>query len=202
MQYFTFCVVTFLMIFTQSCDRSIEKKTSETPQAISPDVANSPQAGARLQPSVPDPAQQQQMAPKLLEVKPAETGLDFAMSLPEDYAITSTEDRAGKLIYAQNGAFQLVVKETNESIDQMRNYWEEGYKGAKFSRWIISGENGLLVEMEKNGKAEFYVDYLYKGTVRYRLTTPVDKSFSQNQAIQMFHACRMLEVVNKEGKGQ
>ncbi|MEZ4772110.1 MAG: hypothetical protein R3D00_02935 [Bacteroidia bacterium] len=210
MRYITFCLVLFGLIFSQSCDRSSEAsetKSSEKNQSVSPDLQHVQQNErqtpaeaevARLEPAVPDPVQEEQKISNLVQSKPVNSGLEFAMNLPDGYTIATAKGTDGILIYAQEGGFQLIVKETASSLPQMRKYWEDGPDGLKFSRWLINGENGLLVEMEKEGKAVYHVDYLYEGNINYRLTTPVDKSFSQFQATQMFHSCRMIAGLNQK----
>lgn len=206
MRYLIICAVFLSLIFSQSCDRSTKSQSSQN-QAVSPDLQIVEEAKeqmaqeadiVRLTPAVPDPVQKEQKITNLVPSKPVDSGLEFAMNLPDGYTIASAQDKNGILIYAQEGAFQLNVRETGEQLEQMRKYWESGPEGLTFSRWLINGDTGLLVEMEKDGKAVYHVDYLYQGNINYRLTTPVDKSFSQFHATQMFHSCRMIAGMNQK----
>ncbi|MEZ4825927.1 MAG: hypothetical protein R3C61_06485 [Bacteroidia bacterium] len=207
MRYFIpFLVVVFLFLH-QGCDRKTQEKSqSENAADMSPDLVAARQNTSEktedpsLTPAVSDPAQKENKTSKLIEVKQQDSGLEFAMNLPEGYSVSSMTDKSGRLIYANNGEFQLEVKESGESIEQLRAYWQEGPGDMTFSRWVINGENGLLVEMEKDGQAVYHIDYLYTDMGTYRFTTPLEQSFSQYQATQMFHVCRLIPVSNKKGK--
>ena len=191
MRHFLIISFSFFQIFVLGCGNQQEGQSSvdSTPAISSENIS--------AEPALKDPEPEDRKPIPLKEVIPDEIGLDFKMNLPEGYDIQVPEADK-KLIYAQEGAFQLVVEEAPLDMEGMKAFWMSSPEEYSFKKWVLDGQSGLIVELEKDGKLYYHVDYLYQGNIPYRISSPLGQTFSQWQATQMFHACRMIEVLNRK----
>ena len=127
----------------------------------------------------------------------AATDIKFKINLPEGYDFAGISNEEGIRIVADKERFLLDIYPTDLTPESLKSYWQEGPEGYTFRKWILNGEEGILVEVERDGKAEYHVDYLFEWEgKRYRLASAKDVAFSHWEASQMFNVCRMLKVLN------
>lgn len=191
MRHFLISSFSVFLIFSLGCGNHQEEQSSQDSTPVISAEATSPE------PAIKDPEPEDRKPIPLKEVIPDENGLDFKMNLPEGYDFQNPEP-GKKMIYAQEGAFQLVIEEAPMDLEGMKAFWMSSPEGYTFKKWVLDGQSGLIVELEKDGKLYYHVDYLYQGNVPYRISSPLGQTFSQWQATQMFHSCRMIEVLNRK----
>lgn len=133
------------------------------------------------------------------ELKNAEinqAGIQLNLKLPPGSRIQTMANGNEKalLINAEDGSFQIVVTPAEIALEDLIINWQENTPVGSFRKFIVNGRGGVLVEVEKEGKAEYHVDYIFE---KYRLHTPFDKSFSRMQATKVFNVCRQIQGLNK-----
>lgn len=132
---------------------------------------------------------------ELKETSLQSVGLDFSLKLPPGARVEPSPGNPNTvLISADDGSFQIIVETANIAMEDLVPAWKEKTPVGTFSQFIVNSRGGVLVEVEREGKLDYQVDYLFES---YRLHTPFDQNFSRMQATKVFNVCRQIQGLNR-----
>ncbi|MEL6844140.1 MAG: hypothetical protein AAFP02_13095, partial [Bacteroidota bacterium] len=120
---------------------------------------------------------------------------DFSLKLPPGARVEpATNNSNTVLVSADDGSFQILVESADVALEDLVTMWRDKPPVGTFSKFIVNGRGGVLVELEREGKLDYQVDYLFES---YRLHTPFDERFSRMQATKVFNVCRQIQGLNR-----
>ncbi len=160
------------------------------------DLASDNQVLVDLPLAVPNPSEKPQI--EFLARSMHQIGLPIMISLPEEVVIKRDESLQGWVLMDPKEEFRLIMQESRLSMEEIVNFWKGNPEDYRFRLLKINSPDGILIEVERNGKIEYHVDYILPGPEGLRLYNAKDKPFSEHQATMMFHACRTAKVIPEE----
>ncbi|MFK7922324.1 MAG: hypothetical protein AB8H47_10235 [Bacteroidia bacterium] len=175
--------------------------TSEPSAAV--EASSSPKQSsndAELAPIPPAVAESEEVDRSLgqSELKAAnidQAGFQLNIKLPPGATVKPyAANTKSLLIAAEDGSFQIVVSLAEIAVQDLVPLWEDTPPVGNFRQFVINSRGGVLAEVEKEGKADYHVDYIFE---KYRLHTPFEKSFSRMQASKVFNVCRQIQGLNR-----
>lgn len=119
-------------------------------------------------------------------------GLPIEMSLPEGVIVKYDRELNGWLLFNEDESFKLVAVSDQTASEDIAQYWRTNPEGYLFRKMVIESPQGILFEVERNGRVEYHVDYSITSPEFLRIYSAKDRPFSQYQAEKMFHACRTI----------
>lgn len=169
----------------------------EVPEASSPQSSANAAELAPLPPIVEEKAEVDRSLGQT-ELKDAnidQAGFQLSIKLPPGAKVQPyAANTKSLLITAEDGSFQIVVSLAEIAGQDLVPLWEDTPPVGNFRQFVINGRGGVLAEVEREGKADYHVDYIFE---RYRLHTPFDQSFSRMQASKIFNVCRQIQGLNR-----
>ncbi|MEM6342785.1 MAG: hypothetical protein AAF927_02860 [Bacteroidota bacterium] len=196
-RFLPFLIVASLLIFACENEPSTDSQTKSSEPTSS--IANSEKP--QTLPAIPPVVEEAEETDRNLgqsELKDAsinQAGFQLNLKLPPGASVQAMPGNTKALmVNAEDGSFQIVISAADIATEDLISLWQDRPPVGKFRQFIVNGRGGVLAEVEREGKADYHVDYIFE---KYRLHTPFDKSFSRMQATKIFNVCRQIQGINR-----
>lgn len=177
----------FVLIGMNSCESSDDNQSSvDSETIVSGELKDLP-------PAVQDPKREDRVMNDFESRALVAEGLPIEMDLPSGIVVKYDRDLNGWLIFNEDESFKLVAVSDQTASEDIAQYWRSNPEDYRFRTMKIQTPNGILFEVERNGKVEYHVDYSIMTPEFLRIYSAKDRPFSQYQAEKMFHACRTIK---------
>lgn len=183
-----------------ACGDEVPTDPEATATETSP-VATQPNRTPAELPAIPPVVEEKGEVDRTLgqaELKDAQidqAGFQLNLKLPPGAQVQAMPGNSKSLIVtAEDGSFQIVISAADIATEDLVSLWQDNPPIGKFRQFIVNGRGGVLAEVEREGKADYHVDYIFE---KYRLHTPFDQSFSRMQATKIFNVCRQIQGLNR-----
>ncbi len=124
-----------------------------------------------------------------------QSGFELNIKLPPGSSVQAYPgNKKALIVSAEDGSFRFVISTADIATEDLVSLWQDNPPVGKFRQFIVNGRGGILAEVERDGKADYHVDYIFE---KYRLHTPFDQNFSRMQATKIFNVCRQIQGINR-----
>lgn len=180
-------------IETQSAAQTTQQAASTPSQTASTPIAKKPLPN--LAPAVLSPAPESRPKSNLETLDLTPFGLGLQLEVPKGSKATKLKENNAVRISSKDKRFQIDVFPSTMEIQEIAQRWQNGQEGAKFRQFLVQTSNGLLIEAERNEKAEYHVEYIWeKNGSLFRMKNVREHPYSQWEASQMFHTGRLMNT--------
>ncbi|MEL7531083.1 MAG: hypothetical protein AAFN10_07240 [Bacteroidota bacterium] len=196
-RFLPFLIIASLIFVACESEPSSDSQTTATDPSSTTSSPNKPQELPAIPPAVEE-AEEVDRSLGQSELKDAtinQAGFQLNLKLPPGSSVQAMPgNKKALMVDAEDGSFQIVISAADIATEDLVPLWQENPPIGNFRQFIVNGRGGVLTEVEREGKADYHVDYIFE---KYRLHTPFNKSFSRMQATKIFNVCRQIQGLNR-----